>query len=176
MGAFVNLRARRFGRLTVTRRGPNIKPYRVRWWVKCDCGKSTLVFSSNLVSGKTRSCGCGVGGKVVHGHCVGKTDAEYKMWTEARKRAREKGISFSIALNDIHIPKYCPVFKFELKRNTASGPSDTSPSLDRLNPKLGYTKRNIWVISVKANRAKNNLSVKEVGMLYRALKKRMKWS
>lgn len=140
--------------------------------VRCDCGNIKLVLYSNLVQGRTKGCGCSIGGKVIHSHCIGKTDAEYKMWMEARKRAREKGIKFSITLDDIIIPTHCPVFHFRLKRNSKSGPSDPSPSLDRFNPKLGYTKKNIWVISVKANRAKNNLSAKEVGMLYATLRKK----
>lgn len=57
-----DLTGMKFGYLTVLSRGedyiyPNGKP-RPRWNCLCQCGKTTLVQSSALTSGKTRSCGC----------------------------------------------------------------------------------------------------------------------
>lgn|SRR5208283_4286090 len=48
----------RFGRLTTV--ASVILPQRhIHAWIcKCDCGTETIVFNSNLASGKTQSCGC----------------------------------------------------------------------------------------------------------------------
>lgn len=57
----VDLVGRRFGRLVVTKRAPN-KKYtdctRARWACRCDCGRATTVFTTNLTSRQTTSCGC----------------------------------------------------------------------------------------------------------------------
>lgn len=34
---------------------------RIKWWFKCECGKSKLLHSSNIVAGKSLSCGCDKG-------------------------------------------------------------------------------------------------------------------
>ena len=53
----------RWGRLVMTGRdGSDIH-------CDCDCGKSTTVMLSNLISGYTRSCGCGqIEARIIHGH------------------------------------------------------------------------------------------------------------
>lgn len=45
--------------------------------------------------------------------------------------------------------------------------NDGSPTLDRLNAAWGYEKGNIAVISNKANRAKNNLTARELDKIVR---------
>ena len=47
----------RFGRLTVIRTLSGPAPVYVL--CKCDCGRTTKVYKSNLLRGKTKSCGCG---------------------------------------------------------------------------------------------------------------------
>jgi hypothetical protein len=57
---FRDLRGARFGKLTITGYGGTDWPYKRRQWiVQCDCGsKPRVVFAANLLSGRTRSCGC----------------------------------------------------------------------------------------------------------------------
>lgn len=60
---FINLTGLHFGQLTVNalvgRRTVNGINY-YYWLCKCNCGRSTLVISSNLRSRATSSCGCGL--------------------------------------------------------------------------------------------------------------------
>lgn len=58
MGKFKDLTGQRFGALTVLSREPDCK--RTSWRCKCDCGKETVVMSTNLIEGRTTSCGCGI--------------------------------------------------------------------------------------------------------------------
>lgn len=51
----MNLAGKTFGRLTVIRKD---ETNRRRWECRCECGVSSLVYDSNLVAGKTCSCGC----------------------------------------------------------------------------------------------------------------------
>ena len=57
MGKFVDLTGQRFGKLVVIERTEN-KGIEVRWLCKCDCGNQSIVASTRLKSGRTRSCGC----------------------------------------------------------------------------------------------------------------------
>jgi hypothetical protein len=55
-GIFRDLTGQRFGRLTVTERGPS--RHGAQWVCKCDCGGSHLVMAKRLQEGSVRSCGC----------------------------------------------------------------------------------------------------------------------
>lgn len=77
-----------FGKLTVVSRGedyvsPGKEKHHVRWNCLCDCGKMTLVSSNQLVSGKTRSCGCLKVGNLKHG---GAKDRLYKVYYNMKDR------------------------------------------------------------------------------------------
>jgi hypothetical protein len=81
---------------------------------------------------------------------------EQILFSQARYRARRKGIEFNLEVTDIIIPKLCPVLKIPLVRNSSQGgPRASSPSLDRINNDLGYVKGNVQVISHKANTMKH---------------------
>lgn len=81
----------------------------------------------------------------------------------ARGRSRRSGLKFNLTVEDIIIPKRCPVFNCLLKRNKdAKSPAFNSPSIDKIIPKKGYIKGNVQVISYKANVMKNNATIKEL--------------
>jgi hypothetical protein len=72
----------------------------------------------------------------------------------ASTTARKRGIRFNLKESDIIIPKRCPVFGLKLERKAKS--RATTPTLDRINPRRGYVRGNVAVISHLANRLKNN--------------------
>lgn len=54
-----DLAGRRFGRWTVLRRAQRLtRSESVRWLCRCNCGTERSVHGNNLLSGKTKSCGC----------------------------------------------------------------------------------------------------------------------
>lgn len=73
----------------------------------------------------------------------------------ARDRAKRLELDFTITAKDIVIPKFCPILGIPIF-SSKKKMTDNSPSLDRMNPNLGYTKGNIQVISQRANRIKND--------------------
>ena len=83
------------------------------------------------------------------------------MFLCARRRAKEKGLEFSLSRDDIIIPENCPVLGIPLYRN-APKYSDNTPALDRVDNSKGYIKDNIFVISFRANRIKNNATIEEL--------------
>lgn len=54
----INRVGQRFGKLTVTKMLYNYKSNQTYVECRCDCGNTTIVYVGNVVSGKTKSCGC----------------------------------------------------------------------------------------------------------------------
>jgi len=83
----------------------------------------------------------------------------------ARSRAKRDTLPFNISIEDINIPKTCPILGIpivlsseRMEKKYHSG----SPSIDKIVPKLGYVKGNIQVISMRANIMKSNASLDEL--------------
>ncbi len=80
---------------------------------------------------------------------------EYKLWNRAKTRCKKSGLEFSIEIEDIKIPEFCPYLDLPLVIHKGSpGGKPNSPALDRIDNRLGYTKNNIQVISHLANQMK----------------------
>lgn len=86
---------------------------------------------------------------------------EKTMWVAAKHRAKIKNIPFDIHVNDIKIPKICPVLGIPLIAQKGK-PSDNSPELDRIVNEKGYVKENVLVVSRKVNRLKSNANIKDL--------------
>lgn len=84
----------------------------------------------------------------------------------ARERARGKGLPFDITSADVVIPDYCPALDIRLF-TYAGGPGAHSPSLDRIQPHLGYVRGNVAVISMRANAIKGQHSLEELCVMTR---------
>lgn len=84
---------------------------------------------------------------------------EIEMLRRAEKRAAQLKIDFSLTAPP-PIPERCPVLGLRL---TPGGRrSNTSPSLDRLDPGRGYVDGNVRVISDRANRLKGDRTLAEL--------------
>ncbi len=120
---------------------------------ECECGKIHDLIASDFKT--VKSCGC------IRNTAGGNWKVpEYRMLRCAQRRAKEKNIEFSISVEDIRIPEYCPLLKIKLSEmGTGDG---FAPSLDRINPKIGYIRSNIWVISHRANQIKNDATIDEL--------------
>lgn len=84
-----------------------------------------------------------------------------EMVYNARRRAKKLGIECTITVRDIEIPEFCPILGIRLARGTQKQRT-TSPSIDRIRNDEGYVPGNIWVISLKANRMKNDATDAEL--------------
>lgn len=102
----IDRRGQRFGRLLVIEaiRETGKKP---RFFCVCDCGKTVSITSSNVVSGRAKSCGCfatEVRSKsatlrnTIHGHNrVGRKTPTHNTWQCMRLRCEnEKHVSFRL--------------------------------------------------------------------------------
>lgn len=88
---------------------------------------------------------------------------ERKMLYAAKTRAKKKNIECTITKSDIVIPKICPILGIPIIPDGRLNAN--SPSLDRFDPAVGYTPKNISVVSFRANTLKSDASLEEVRKL-----------
>jgi hypothetical protein len=82
--------------------------------------------------------------------------------SQKRYASKKRGWSFDLTEDDLQIPDKCPVLGIPLQINYNISNKDNSPSIDKIDPSKGYTKDNVAVISMKANRIKNDASLEEL--------------
>lgn len=91
MPAFVDLTARRFGRMSIAHRVPSRKG-RTLWLARCDCGTEKICNAAHLINGHIKSCGCLKREKAalqgsIHNTTHGRSHtALYKVWKSMRSR------------------------------------------------------------------------------------------
>jgi hypothetical protein len=160
MGRLINLKGKTFSRLTVIKRVKRTSNTGgCRWACQCSCGNKTTVASYDLRRELVRSCGC-LRREQVYERGSAPNQLERAMLTRARMRAKRDRIPFSLTLEDIHIPEYCPVFGVKLMKVDSN--RERSPSLDRKDNSLGYVAGNVQVICYRANRIKNDSTADEL--------------
>lgn len=77
---------------------------------------------------------------------------EWALFERAKERARRRGLPFDLSPRDVLLPSVCPVLGVTLRIGARR--SSSSPSLDRIDPRLGYVAGNVRVISDRANKLK----------------------
>lgn len=84
----------------------------------------------------------------------------------AKVRAGRAGVPLNVdhafLLAMAHDTKTCPVFDFVFEYQGRGRIHAASPSLDRIDPKKGYVRGNVAIISVRANSIKQNASWQEI--------------
>jgi hypothetical protein len=86
----------------------------------------------------------------------------------AKHRAKINNIPFTLTENNISMPTHCPVLGVKLTYISSGtsakghGANPYSASIDRIHPEKGYTPENAIIISLKANRGKNDLTIEEI--------------
>ena len=174
----VDLSGQTFGGLLILRKDEEAtkKNKRGTYWCKCSwCQEEKLINSEVFRYGKKPPVSCGCRRKA--GYTNPKSNPtkknETRLLNYARRNAKRRGEECSLELKDIIIPEYCPVLGIKLEPGSHSH-QDCSPSVDRIDSTKGYSKDNVWIISARANRIKNNATIEEIGMLYEALKSLLK--
>lgn len=84
-----------------------------------------------------------------------------RLFNNALKRALKNNLEFTITLDDIIIPKKCPLLNIDLFTGNKKN-YQNSPSLDRIDINKGYIKGNIKVISTLANTMKNSATFEQL--------------
>ena len=167
MGSLVDLSGKRFGRLTVISRAPNLKPGVTRWNCVCDCGNKTITTSVALYTGRSKSCGClhretaknqGLASRK-HGEVKTKL---YRIWSNMKTRCQNQNNKNYKRWGARGI-KVCDEWSnsFVAFRDWAnSNGFKTTLSLDRIDNNKGYFPDNCRWVTAKAqarNTRKNRI-------------------
>jgi len=86
---------------------------------------------------------------------------QHYLLSKAKERAKKKNIPFDITADDFIVPERCPILGTKLKSGDRKV-CNTSPTIDRIRPELGYVKGNIQVVSYRANTLKSNATIEEL--------------
>ena len=101
---------------------------------------------------------------------------ERGIYQRIKSKCKRNNIPFNLTQDDIIIPEFCPVLGIKLNTNHGrSGYFDDSPSIDRIDPSLGYIKGNIRIISNRANLLKNNATINELELVINDLRRIRGW-
>lgn len=169
-----DLVGRKFGRLTVLRRGPKSPSGATQWLCRCTCLTETLVTSYRLASGEKQSCGClrkelatellasgvrelGQRSRVVHG---GYNSRLYSIWTNMIQRCTNP--------NHVDFHNYggrgiavCKEWRenFVTFRQDMGEPPSHRHSLDRNDTNGDYSRHNCrWALPViQSNNTRTNV-------------------
>ena len=144
---FVDLTGRRFQRLTAIRYvGKNTNCCHF-WGCRCDCGKETVVMTSNLTRGTTRSCGClqrevVTNRNTTHG-LTHKNRVEYIAWVNIRNRCKDPKNRYYKDYGGRGIEICERWMHFELFFEDVGPRPSLDHSLDRIDNEKGYFKENV---------------------------------
>lgn len=101
-----------------------------------------------------------------------KLDPITKVYTQAKSRAKRKGIEFTIEKSDLHVDDLCPILGVPFVVGTKNNYEYTH-SLDRIDNSKGYIPGNVQIITKKANTMKNSASLKELSNFATWIRKQM---
>lgn len=99
---------------------------------------------------------------------------ERKILSRIKSKCKAKGIPFNLEPDDIVIPTHCPILGIELVchvKGKTKGYNPEAASVDRIDPKKGYVKGNIRIISARANLLKNDATLDELRLVLADLEK-----
>ena len=135
-----NLTGRKFGNLIALCRYESGLNGKSAWICKCDCGNKKVVRTTDLLSGKTKSCGCmrsasakNTGIKnAIHGMSGSRL---YKIWGGMKRRHRISGFEHAIVCEEWQ--DFRNFFKWAMD----NGYTDEL-TIDRIDNKMGYSPDN----------------------------------
>lgn len=180
------LEGQTFGRLVVLKRVENKidkhKQPMSQWACRCQCGKELTVTGPALKSGHTKSCGC-FKSDLSRQLCESrrkydKNDGDLLIKAQClrniRYRSRQRGYESDLDIADLpKLTDVCPVLGTIYNKRGNRKQQDSSPTIDRKNANLPYLKKykdNLFFISFRANRIKNNATIEDLEKILRYLR------
>ena len=164
-----DLTNQKFGRLLVIKQKGYFKDpktgknRRKKWLCKCDCGKETLVATSKLRNGHTKSCGCIRLEKITIPFGKAGRNAKYASY---RNNALKKQLNFDLTIEQFENLTqnncyYCNSKPSCIKQNKYSNGPFIYNGIDRVDNKKGYTVDNCVTCCKFCNKSKSDLTQEE---------------
>lgn len=165
MGAFRNLNGRVFGKLTVVGHCQDQSVQKGTLWnCRCECGNFHIVNGGNLLTGRTRSCGCY---QFLWGRFP-EEERNFRLWfSNYQSNAKTRKIEFSIGVEDFRklVSAPCQYCRKDPKPYRGYGRDETAPyfcnGLDRVDNTKGYTASNCVPCCTVCNLMKRGMTVEQ---------------
>ena len=133
------------------------------------CGKKEPKEKANIIN-KRANCSCE--SQVALG--LSNTPLG-RMFHASQARSKKEGWEYNLTIEyliELGIPETCPCLGIPLNKEIKER-SENSPALDRIDNNKGYIKGNVWIISDRANRLKNDGNADELMKIALAVQKRL---
>lgn len=160
-----DLSGKRFGLLRVVSRAHNKKSWTM-WNCQCDCGRDIVAYSTHLLRGNTKSCGCkqsAAGAEHVQWEGYGEISGQ--RWAEIQRRSLSLRSSrlnhtFSITIEyawELFLlqNRKCALTGQTLTFSKTNADRSATASLDRIDSSKGYEPGNVQWVHKDVNRMKN---------------------
>lgn len=163
----LNLTGQKFGRLVVIKRVENNKQKRIQWLCKCDCGNEKIVSSTNLRTGKTKSCGCLRRDKNHLRFSLPLGLASMRIViNNYKQRAKKRGYEYNLTEEQFEeITQqpcyYCGAKPDNVKKQQYCNGAYIYNGIDRVDNAKGYTTDNVVPCCKTCNSAKGQLTMQE---------------
>lgn len=161
----VDLTGQKFHFLTVIELDDISKWREYHYKCRCDCGNTTIVSRSHLISGATKSCGCWQRDKNWTGH----EEISGSYWGHTQTRARLADIEHTVTIEDawqvfVDQDRKCALSGVTLtfcRKFNDEGKDKQTASLDRIDSSKGYTFGNVQWLHKTVNKMKLNMTDEE---------------
>ena len=151
-----DIQNQRFGNWLTLERAPNSADGRARWLCECQCGSGIrkTLYSTNLIKGNTRGCGCNYSKRLLPYEALYRRVRDYGA---SYSRTIEFTLSYEefVEFTKQDICFYCHSPVTWAKYNVTWNGS--AYNLDRKDNDKGYTKENCIVCCGRCNKGKNKL-------------------
>lgn len=166
MRVATDLAGRWFGRLFVLSRAGSHRHARgshAVWLCRCDCGKERTFLATNLVNGRTASCGCLRRDLVVtHGQ---SSSSEYSSWQEMKRRCENPKHESYVNYGGRGISVCEKWHSFDAFFADMGKKPSVEYTIERLDNHQGYEPSNCkWATHSEQNRHKRMLSTNTSGI------------
>lgn len=168
----IDLRGQQFGLLIAIEEVGNDKLLKSRcaiWKCQCDCGNIFSIPSNQLISGRTKSCGCGKSKWISQKNSISiKERVENQVLSEYKRNAFKRGIEFLLSKESFiqllyGSCHYCgiPPSNFMKKQKVTGDEIHHYNGVDRVNNEIGYALDNCVTCCKLCNHAKSNMTKEE---------------
>lgn len=170
-GKIRDLTGRKFGKLTVTSFN-SLNNHRVFWNCICDCNNSTIISSGNLLTKKTKSCGCLRTKNLSHKSNKDRTGFTI-LYRSYKTQAKRRGYEFLLSEDEAHeffqkrcfycndLPSNVSIQKEVKNKSIIRESHYIYNGIDRIDNNVGYNFTNCVPCCKICNKMKSNYNLND---------------